>query len=676
MIFMEIPNYEVKEIIGKGGMATVYRAMHQLLKQERAIKIMFSSLSNEPGFEKNFLHEGQIVASLNHPHIVKIHDVGRCDEGYFMAMEYLTGGSLGDKIHKSPLALEDALLILQQIGGALHYAHQQGLIHRDIKPNNILFSKNGHAVLTDFGISKLQDTESDLTRYGYGRLGTPRYMSPEQTTSSTLDHRSDIYSLALVFYEMLIGKPGIQAKTTVSIIREHVLLPPPTLPPVYAYLQPVLDKALAKEAKDRYATVKEFVNAIIAKKPEENNETVIISNLEIENQNLDKVTTEVPLSEQTEKNKKSYKIVGLLFVFLVLVGTSAWLVIKPNNKVQTETDIAKQTLPQEPSTNITPPPLPLSVIPQKEKQPADNSNIAITEQTEKTVNDAKEKEEIVVTEPPCQTDSEAIEDGVECFDNKSFDNASNIFSRIIENHSNISQYLKATMYLALISIEKNEDTLARQKIQHLYFMNSKFDLKSYNISNQKYYKIFNQVKNIATRSGDSEIDPISKSKFIRVNTCLPPCSDGFWIGEKEISQAQWYNMMPNKKDNDNKKAPIRDITWEHANQFAIKVKKRLCTTKEWLEALKSVKPSSYDNAIIGQSGWSPSPVDQGEKGDTGITNLIGNIMEFTTQQNKPAYIGLYWSQMPEGDLLEAVKKSNKKASLKTKSFNIGIRLCN
>lgn len=678
---MKIPNYDVKESIGEGGMATVYRAMHQLLKQERAIKVMHASLSNELGFEKNFLHEGQIVASLNHPHIIKIHDVGSCNAGYFMAMEYLTGGNLGDKLKKSALSLKQTIIIMQQIGGALHYAHQQGLIHRDIKPNNIMFSSNGDAILTDFGISKLQNTESDLTLCGYGKLGTPRYMSPEQTTSEALNQRSDIYSLALVFYETLVGKPGIKATTTVTMIREHVLAPPPSLPIAYAYFQPVLNKALEKDPKDRYSTVEEFVNAISVQKPKEDDETVIISTLdkpEINDVSPQKEKLNVDPKITTDK-KKHYKPIIYLLLLLILVGSAGWLLTQSSlfSNQSTKKDSTFLTSNQDQvitnKTNISQRKLQtLSSTPIIQSQAVNAKNqmpdqLDIKPKTE-------DKNNIVAPSPslpPCNINSVKIKEGIDCFNKNIFDDSKIIFNNIIKqttNYKNFNQYIKSYLYLALISIESNDNLSAKNHIKHLYFLDPEFNLDSYSLYDKKYIDIFNQVKNTPIKEGKVETDPIINANFIRV-------SSGFWIGEKEISQQQWYNIMPTTESISDTDHPIRDITWEKANEFSIKVKKRLCSISEWTTALKTLSESSYSNAIIGESGWSPSSINTGEKGNTGITNLIGNIMEFTINKNKPAYIGLYWSQMTDKLTIDDIKKSNKKASLKTKSFNIGIRLC-
>ncbi len=260
---MQLSGYKIGAIIGKGGMATVYRTEHILLKQERALKVMSPELTNQPGFKESFIREGQFIAALQHPNIVTIYDISEQNGIYFMAMEYLHGGSL---VNKLPLSLDNSIKVLKQIGSALYYAHQQKIIHRDIKPANILFNAQGDAILTDFGISKIENTDSDLTRMGYGVVGTARYMSPEQTGGEKLDHRSDLYSFALLFYEILSGEKAIKAETQAAIMREHAIAPPPTLPTEYSFLQTVLNKALAKKANQRYTDIRAFVEAVVIEK--------------------------------------------------------------------------------------------------------------------------------------------------------------------------------------------------------------------------------------------------------------------------------------------------------------------------------------------------------------------------------------------------------------------------
>ena len=265
---MEIKNYKLKQIIGKGGMATVYLGEHTSLKRSAALKIMSADIAANEQFQKSFLKEGEIVAQLEHPNIVGIYDIGRVedDSTFFMAMEYLRGGSLKDKLEtiedpNKALPYQECVDILTQVGAGLEYAHQQDFVHRDIKPANILFRQDGTAVLTDFGIAKLQDSVGDLTRLGY-TLGTVQYMSPEQASTTELDQRSDIYSLGLVFYEMLTGHKAHQAETTAQAIYQHVNEAPPPLEPHYAYLQTVMDKVLAKEPDKRFSSVSDFITAL------------------------------------------------------------------------------------------------------------------------------------------------------------------------------------------------------------------------------------------------------------------------------------------------------------------------------------------------------------------------------------------------------------------------------
>jgi serine/threonine protein kinase len=178
-------------------------------------------------------------------------------------MEYLSGGSLKERLAKEKYSIESCITLLQHVGAGLSLAHKHNYIHRDIKPANILFSKHDTAILTDFGIAKLQDTCSDLTKMGY-MLGTAQYMSPEQATTQPLDQRSDVYSLGLVFYEMLTGKKAVDGKTNLQALYQHTNAPPPTFPAQYQHLQEVLNKVLAKKPVDRFDSVQAFIDALVA----------------------------------------------------------------------------------------------------------------------------------------------------------------------------------------------------------------------------------------------------------------------------------------------------------------------------------------------------------------------------------------------------------------------------
>ena len=256
--FPEISNFVLERKLGQGGMATVYLAKQVLLNRRVALKIMAPEYSNA-SFRDAFLHEGRVVARLEHPNIVKIYDIGITDGSiFFMAMEYLAGGNLRDKLNRQRLTVEGVQQILAQVGQGLEYAHKQHFIHRDIKPENILFRQDGVAILTDFGIAKLQDTTGEMTRMGY-TAGTAHYMSPEQASSGQLDYRSDIYSLALVAFEMLSGEKVCKADSLIQAIHQHTAVPTPLLPDEYHLFQPVFNKALAKKPGDRYPSVNDFI---------------------------------------------------------------------------------------------------------------------------------------------------------------------------------------------------------------------------------------------------------------------------------------------------------------------------------------------------------------------------------------------------------------------------------
>lgn len=200
-------------------MATVYLAIQESLDRQVALKVMQSNLLRDENFTERFLKEGRIIAQFQHPQIITIYDFGSHDSHYYFSMEFLPEGTLAQQIERG-LSLERALDIIKLIAGALAYAHRRGVIHRDIKPQNILFRQDGTPVLSDFGIAKMVDTDTQLTAPGLA-IGSPVYMSPEQITGQKLDSRSDLYSLGIVFYEMLARRPPYRADDVISIALMH-----------------------------------------------------------------------------------------------------------------------------------------------------------------------------------------------------------------------------------------------------------------------------------------------------------------------------------------------------------------------------------------------------------------------------------------------------------------------
>jgi serine/threonine-protein kinase PpkA len=257
---MDFPGYRIEREIGKGGMATVYLAIQESLHRLVALKVMEPRLAANENFAERFLKEGRIIACLDHSQIVTVYDFGAYKENYYLSMEYFPGGTLEQKI-RSGLSLEEVISIIKIISKALGYAHSQGVLHRDIKPQNILFRKDGSPVLTDFGIARFVDDTMQLTAPGF-TVGSPLYMSPERIMGKKIDARSDLYSLGVLFYQMLTAQLPYQADNSIGVALKQCSAPVPVLPRELAKFQTILEQLLAKNPEDRFPTAETFVEAL------------------------------------------------------------------------------------------------------------------------------------------------------------------------------------------------------------------------------------------------------------------------------------------------------------------------------------------------------------------------------------------------------------------------------
>ncbi len=255
-VAVEIPGYELESLIGHGGMAEVYVARQISLGRKVALKILLQTLSPDASFSSRFEREARTAAALRHPNIIKIYDTGIYEGRYYIAMEYLGSRTLRDLINEGiPPSL--AVKYLVKLANALDYAHTKGVIHRDIKPTNILLYQDNEPVLSDFGISRMVEGNSALTATGM-MIGSPRYMSQEQARGATVDSRSDLYALGVVFYEMLTGTVPYETENTLALMYMHVNDAIPRLPPELSRYQPVIDGLMAKKPDERPATAGEI----------------------------------------------------------------------------------------------------------------------------------------------------------------------------------------------------------------------------------------------------------------------------------------------------------------------------------------------------------------------------------------------------------------------------------
>ena len=262
--------YELMDEIGRGGMSVVYRARDKRLNRQVAVKVLPPELTYDPAIRPRFTREAQTSAHLEHPHIVPIYDVGERDGIAYLVMGYVTGGNLGTLLHHEPRQpLEEVRRILCEVASALDYAHIRGVIHRDIKPDNILLDRDsGRAMVTDFGIARAVEAGTRLTVTGIA-VGTPTFMSPEQAVGEReIDGRSDLYSLAVVGYQMLTGRVPFQAGNSLALLLKHVNEAPRPIvelrPDAPRPLREAIERALMKAPEDRWPTAAAMRDALNA----------------------------------------------------------------------------------------------------------------------------------------------------------------------------------------------------------------------------------------------------------------------------------------------------------------------------------------------------------------------------------------------------------------------------
>jgi serine/threonine-protein kinase len=253
--------YKIIKELGRGGMAIVYQAEQTDQHRTVALKVLPPQLMLDETFVRRFLHEARTASALDHPNIVPVYDFGEQEGTYYIAMRFVNGEALSARLareHKMPLA--ETIRVLQPIADALDYAHARGIVHRDVKPANIMIEPDGTPVLMDFGIAKAADM-TQLTRSGM-MMGTPKYMAPEQVTGKSADARTDIYALGVVCYEMLAGRPPFEGETP-TILHAHAYETPPPLRTLNSdipeIVAAVIEKALAKDPEERYQSPSTFI---------------------------------------------------------------------------------------------------------------------------------------------------------------------------------------------------------------------------------------------------------------------------------------------------------------------------------------------------------------------------------------------------------------------------------
>lgn len=257
---VKVPGYRVLRMIGEGGMGQVYLAEREHDGLQLVLKVLGPALRGDQVFLQRFVREYKLIASIEAEHVARIYDQGFSGEHPYIAMEYLSGGTLAARMREGLTSLA-ALRLTSQIARALDVVHGHGIVHRDLKPQNIMFRADRRPVIVDFGLAKDLGGDSALTQYGHV-MATPRYMSPEQCMGHPADHRSDLYSLGVVFYEMLTGRQMFESNSPADLVQLHVSGVVPPLPSRLAGYQTIVDRLIAKDPSKRFQSARELFATI------------------------------------------------------------------------------------------------------------------------------------------------------------------------------------------------------------------------------------------------------------------------------------------------------------------------------------------------------------------------------------------------------------------------------
>ncbi|HEY5873497.1 MAG TPA: protein kinase, partial [Gaiellaceae bacterium] len=280
----ELAGYRIESLLGWGGMSVVYLAEDLRLKRRVALKLLSADLAEDESFHDRFLRESELAASIDHPNIVPIYEAGTTDDLLFIAMRYVEGGDLKDRLQRGRLDPADAIGILAQVASALDAAHARGLVHRDVKPSNVLLDTGArpdgsdHVYLADFGITKQASDETGIGDDAH-LLGTIDYVAPEQIAGEEIDGRADVYSLGCVLYECLVGQPPFRRDSDLAVVFAHLETESPApstgRPELPAALDGVIARALAKEPEQRYASCRDFARAALTVAVDEASRTLV-----------------------------------------------------------------------------------------------------------------------------------------------------------------------------------------------------------------------------------------------------------------------------------------------------------------------------------------------------------------------------------------------------------------
>ena len=367
--------YQIVAPLGEGGMAAVYKAHHAATERYVALKILPRHFASDPNFVTRFKQEAKVLAQLQHPHILPVFDFGEAEGYTYLVMPYIKGGTLTDLLKGQPLSLANIRRITLQIGGALDYAHVRGLVHRDVKPSNVLIDETGNCLLSDFGLAKILEGNATITTSG-AVMGTPVYMSPEQGMGQRVDRRTDIYALGVILFEMAVGSPPYKADTPMAVMIKHISDPLPVPSSLVEgfpeSLESVILKSLAKNPDERYQTAGAMVQALQTALDSVGTAftptpiaSVTINTLPAQQPKTTLAPT-IVASSTTQKSsllKWALPLLGIFLVIAAIVGSMLFFSGTAANPAPTTTSVPTATQVVIPTNTSTPVPTSTSAPP-------------------------------------------------------------------------------------------------------------------------------------------------------------------------------------------------------------------------------------------------------------------------------------------------------------------------
>jgi serine/threonine-protein kinase len=364
--------YRVSGILGRGGMGAVFLAEDLRLGRMVALKVLRPELADEPGFLGRFEREARISAQLDHPNIIPIYEVAQAGDFEYFAMKHVTGKSVDELLEGKPLPVEQARQILWQAACGLGHAHRRGVVHRDVKPPNIMVEESGRVIITDFGISKALQSSTQYTSTGQ-IVGTPRYVSPEQAQGLSLDGRSDQYSLAVVGYQMLVGRLPLVADTVHVLLYKHIYevpVPASSIAPIPQPISDALQRALAKKPEDRFPSIEDFATALWPEHPAVTEQPVPLLPIKGATPHPPSVHRTPTVRTSRSRRRRSIRATAGVLV-IVVIGLAMVMLGQRRNRVETGMHGTRDT-DQAAAVPLEPPPTSSRSAEIREPQPGES----------------------------------------------------------------------------------------------------------------------------------------------------------------------------------------------------------------------------------------------------------------------------------------------------------------